>query len=382
MLLVVLVAACDASDQGGTGASAAGGDDQAPPVELGLNVEDGANQVPVSTLLRVDASGGSLDRVRVRSSEGPVPGRLVEGGTRWQARERLEPGTAYTVRAVAEGAAGEQAQRQRWRFRTVDLGLDRQTYASVAPLDGETVGVGMPVIVQFDIPVTDRASIERHLEVRAEPEQTGSWHWVDDSEVHWRPKEYWEAGTDVVVDVDINGVPAGGGIFGQDDRRVAFTVGERVIHRIDVDRHRMRTFIDGDPARTMLISAGKQGWETRSGTKVIMAKHRHKTMDAATLGVEEGDPEYYNIEDVEYALRVTHSGEFLHAAPWSAGSQGSANVSHGCVGMRTSAARWVYDNTKRGDVVEVTGTDRQMSLYNGWGDWNTSFADYRTGSAL
>ena len=119
----------------------------------------------------------------------------------------------------------------------------------------------------------------------------------------------------------------------------------------------MRTFINGQLARTMPISAGKAGWETRSGTKVIIEKFRRKTMDASTIGVDESDPEYYNLSDVEYALRVTYSGEFLHAAPWSVGSQGSANVSHGCVGMSTSDAAWLYDHTSRGDVVEVTGSD-------------------------
>jgi lipoprotein-anchoring transpeptidase ErfK/SrfK len=131
----------------------------------------------------------------------------------------------------------------------------------------------------------------------------------------------------------------------------------------------------------MPISAGKPGFITRSGTKVIIEKVRDKVMDAATLGISKSDPEYYRL-DVEYAMRVTYSGEFLHAAPWSEGSQGVANVSHGCVGMATSNAAWLFDITKRGDVVEVTGSDRQMTLYNGYGDWNASFEEYAEGSAL
>ena len=83
------------------------------------------------------------------------------------------------------------------RFQTEDLTLDEQTYPSVAPLAGETVGVGMPVIVTFDIPVTDKASIEKHMSVNATPRQPGAWHWISDQEVHWRPKTYWRAGSNV-----------------------------------------------------------------------------------------------------------------------------------------------------------------------------------------
>ena len=102
-------------------------------------------------------------------------------------------------------------------------------------------------------------------------------------------------------------------------------------------------------------------------------------MNSETVGIARNDPEDYDIDDVEYAMRVTYSGEFIHAAPWSVGSQGYANVSHGCTGMSTDNAGWLYSISKRGDVVEYTGTDRPMTLTNGYGDWNASFADYRQG---
>ena len=105
-------------------------------------------------------------------------------------------------------------------------------------------------------------------------------------------------------------------------------------------------------------------------------------MNSETVGVGQDDPEFYDIDDVQYAMRLTYSGEFIHAAPWSVGSQGYANVSHGCTGMSTANAGWLYNMTQRGDVVEYTGTDRWMTLENGYGDWNLPFADYRTGSAL
>ena len=111
-------------------------------------------------------------------------------------------------------------------------------------------------------------------------------------------------------------------------------------------------------------------------------KFETKRMNSETVGIGKNNPEYYDIDDVKYAMRITYSGEFIHAAPWSVGSQGSANVSHGCTGMSTENARWLYDMTIRGDVVQYTGTDRPMTFTNGYGDWNESYAEYRSGSAL
>ncbi len=335
--------------------------------------------VPIDSVVTVSAQGGQLSEVSVTSSDGGLVGDLVDGS--WTASGRLEPGTDYVLTATAERADGSQVERVR-RFHTVDLTLDEQTFAAVAPLNGETVGVGMPVIVTFDLPVTDRAVFERHMRVTSAPAQRGGWYWLSDREVHWRPNSYWKPGTDVSVDLDINSLPAGNGIYGQESRDIDFDIGRSVVSRIDVDAHTMRTSINGTLARTMPISAGKAGWETRSGTKVIIEKFRRKRMDAATIGVDEGDPEYYDLANVEYALRVTYSGEFIHAAPWSTGSQGSANVSHGCVGMSLGDAQWLYDLTHRGDVVVVTGSDRSMTLENGFGDWNLSVADWSAGSAL
>ncbi|CAA9362516.1 MAG: putative lipoprotein [uncultured Nocardioidaceae bacterium] len=337
--------------------------------------------VPVDTLVEVAAENGTLKNVQLTAGKQKVPGAVSKSGARWTAAERLEPGVSYRLTGVAADEDGLKRSIDR-TFRTVPLSLDQQTYPSIAPLDGETVGVGMPVIVAFDVAVTDRAEVERHLEVESKPAQPGSWHWISDNEVHWRPKTYWKPGTDVTVDADINGVDAGNGIYGQMDRTSGFTVGDSVIMKIDVANHNMQVLQNGNLLRTLPISAGKPGFTTRSGIKVIIEKHRYKDMDAATTGISEGDAEYYNISNVEYAQRVTYSGEFLHAAPWSVGSQGSENVSHGCVGMSTEDAGWLYSITKRGDVVDVVGSDRPMEATNGYGDWNVSWADYRAGSAL
>jgi lipoprotein-anchoring transpeptidase ErfK/SrfK len=365
----------DAADEPTSSASSEG----PAPVRLKTNLAKPMD-VAVDQTVRVSASGGSLDRVSVSSPAGPLPGKLAKSGS-WTAVGRLEPGTTYTIRANAKRSDGKDVVKTS-RFRTHDLTLDQQTFASVAPLQGETVGVGMPVIVTFDVPVTDKASIERHMSVTSSSHQPGSWHWISDTEAHWRPRSYWKAGTDVSVDVDINSIPAGAGIFGQESRHVEFHVGDAHIYRVNAATDQMRVFSNGRLLRTVPITTGKPGFTTRSGTKVIIEKFAKKRMNSETIGIGKNSPEHYNIGDVRWAMRLTYSGEFLHAAPWSVADQGHSNVSHGCTGMSTENAHWLYNMSRRGDVVEYTGTNRQMEFTNGYGDWNETFDQYRSGSAL
>ncbi len=340
-------------------------------------------RVAVDRTVELAVADGTFESVKVTfgKRDRRLRGALSEDRTTWTAEQRLEPGLRYRVRSVAEDADGLRTKHRR-TFRTDALSLDQQTFPSIAPLAGETVGVGMPVIVQFDVAVTDKASIERHLSVRSSPQQAGSWHWISDHEVHWRPRSYWQPGTEVTVDADINSIPAGRGVFGQLSRSTSFTVGDAMVSKVDIQRHTMKVFRNGTLLRTLPITTGKAGFTTRSGTKVVIEKFRERRMNAETVGIAEGNPEYYDIDDVEYAMRLTYSGEFIHAAPWSVGSQGSANVSHGCTGMSPADAGWLYNLSKRGDVVEYVGSDRPMTMTNGYGDWNASFADYKAGSAL
>jgi lipoprotein-anchoring transpeptidase ErfK/SrfK len=354
---------------------------EVPKASVRTNVPRGATAVPVDRRISVTADSGTLTSVAVSSQSGTIPGKMSADKKTWTAGMLLEPATSYTV--VSEAAVeGGKSVRRTTHFRTAALTLDQQTYPSIAPLNGETVGVGMPVIVTFDVPVTDRASIERNLHVVSQPAQKGSWHWISDTEVHWRPASYWKAGTQVTVNADVNSVPAGNGIFGQLDRTVSFNVGAAHIYKANTKTDQMQVFSDGKLLRTVPITTGKPGFTTRSGTKVIIEKYPSKRMNSETIGIDPNGPEGYNIGNVQWAMRVTYSGEFLHAAPWSVASQGHANVSHGCTGMSTANADWLYHMTRRGDVVVTTGTDKQMTLDNGYGDWNESFATYKQGSAL
>lgn len=257
------------------------------------------------------------------------------------------------------------------------------TFPSVAPLNGQTVGVGMPIIVHFDVPVRSRRNFEKHMTVTAKPAQSGAWHWLSSTEVHWRPKTYWKGHSRVAVRLDLAGLPAGGGIYGQVTRTVHFRTGDAHVYRVNTQSDKMRVWDDGRLIRTIPITTGKQGFETRSGVKVIEAKYATKEMNSTSIGIDPGNPEYYDLPAVLWAMRLTNSGEFIHAAPWSTSQQGLANVSHGCTGMSTTNAKWLYDMSRVGDVVEYTPlTARRMTLTNGFGDWNLSWKEWLAGSAL
>ena len=355
-------------------------------VTLTSNVKSGKRDVAVDTKVSVAADDGTIDQVLLYSGHdknNAIAGSVNDDGTTWTADDLLEPGERYRMVMRAENSDGE-ATTERSHFRTeyLDVATELTYLQYIQPYDNATVGVGMPVILQFDVPVTDKASIQRSLHVTSTPQVQGTWHWYSDTEVHFRPKHYWPTGTKVHVDADINSVSAGGGVYGQKSESFDFTIGRKVISKINLKSHKMQVFINDKLAKTIPVTGGMPGYETRSGTKVIMEKYRTKDMDAATTGVSENDPEYYNISDVPNALRVTWSGEFLHGAPWSEADQGYANVSHGCVGMSVENSGWMYNNLEIGDVVKVTGSNRSLEPANGWTDWDVSWGQYLKGSAL
>ncbi len=368
---------------GGTAsADPAGSAAPATPPALTLNASGDA--VTVDTAVVATATGGSLTSAVLKARTGETAGATIKGtvapdGT-WTAARLLEPATSYEVVAQVTNAAGV-AVPVTATFSTQSL-EGHQVFPSVAPLRGETVGIGMPVIVAFDAPVDDKATFEKRMHVTSTPAQPGSWYWLSDREAHWRPTAYWTPGTDVKVKLDLNSIPAGNGFYGQEDREIDFKIGDAHIYKVNARTHQMQVYSNGKLLRTIPVTTGQPGFTTRSGTKVIVEKARFHTMDSETTGIGKDDPRYYRVEDVEYAMRLTYSGEFIHAAPWSVASQGRANVSHGCTGMSTANAGWLYNMSRRGDVVETTGTDVQMTLTNGYGDWNASPATWAAGSAL
>jgi lipoprotein-anchoring transpeptidase ErfK/SrfK len=355
-----------------------------PPVTLTPSVAADA-KVPVDTVVSVAAKDGTVTDVTLtykdpKKGEVNVEGTLDPNGANWTASSLLEPGTAYTLSMTGKNTAGTESAAHS-TFSTQALSKKQQIYPTIVAT-GATVGIAMPVIVRFDVPVKDKAAFEKKMTVTSVPKQDGSWGWISSSEAHWRPANYWKPGTKVTVNVDINSVPAGNGTYGQMSTSGSFTVGDATILNANLQSHQLTVNVNGADVKSIPITGGKPGFESRSGTKVVMEKLSKVRMDANTIGIEPGDPNYYDIPDVQFAMRETNSGEFLHAAPWSVGSQGRANVSHGCIGMSTANAQWLFNLVKVGDPVVVTGTSRGLEAGNGWTDWNVSYDKWKSQSAL
>ena len=329
--------------------------------------------------IKVTAANGKLTSVVLTGRKGrTVEGTIAADGTTWTATGGLTLNTTYTVLATAVNADGVSSSTTS-EFTTVKP--KHRLTTSISPLNGQTVGVGMPIVVRLSDPVKDRAAVEGALTVTTSKAIEGSWTWLSDEELHFRPREYWPAGTKVTVDVKLKDVEAGRGVWGAEERTIKFRVGSSMVSVVDVNKLRLTVYRNGKVARVIPVSTGKAGFLTRNGIKVVSEKHTLKIMDASTIGISKSDPEYYRLE-VPYALRVTNSGEFVHAAPWSVASQGRARVSHGCVGMSTSNAIWLFNQTHVGDIVQVVGSPRGLEPGNGWTDWNVKWSTWLKGSAL
>jgi lipoprotein-anchoring transpeptidase ErfK/SrfK len=195
--------------------------------------------------------------------------------------------------------------------------------------------------------------------------------------VHYRPQEFWPAGTKVTLDADILGVNAGNGVWGARSRTVSFTIGRSQIVRIDVKTLKMSVETSGKVVKSFPVTSGKVGWETRNGTKVLMEKVKDKTWTNDEIDA----PEEYTLKSA-YAMRMTNSGEFIHDAPWSLGNLGQRSASHGCVGMRPADAKWLYNGSLVGDPIIVSGSPRVYGpIWNRYGDWNVPWATWSAGNA-
>jgi len=329
--------------------------------------------------ITVTAANGTLTAVKIVSSTGGTYyGTTSITSSRWHFDRGLPPGGSYTLIAKAVGTDGKTKTTKR-SFKTSPA--QATISADISPNNGVTVGVGQPISVDFSSPVTNRAAVEGRLSVASSTPVIGAWHWISDTEVRYRPKDYWPARTKVAVTAALTGVEASKGVWGTSSEIGKFEIGRSMVSLVNLKTHTMKVYEDGKLLRTIPVTGGKPGFTSRSGTKVVLGKTYYKLMDGTSIGIPKDSPDYYEL-DVYYAVQVTLSGEFVHAAPWSIAAQGKTNVSHGCIGMNTSNGHWFYDRSIVGDVITTTGTTKPMELNNGFGDWNLSWSDWVKGSAL
>ena len=254
-----------------------------------------------------------------------------------------------------------------------------QIHATLSPADGEVVGVGQPAVVTFDRPVAaaDRPAVEARLAVTANPPVEGDWRWITPAIVHWRPADYWAPGTVVGVHSDLRGLQVGDA-QGSDERTTQFRIGDAHVTTVDVATHQMTVTSNGQVVRVIAMSAGRDRYPTHSGVHLTLEKSRQVTMDSSTVGIPRNSPGGY-YRKVAWATRLSYSGTYVHAAPWSVGAQGERNVSHGCINVGTADAQWFYGFTQRGDVVNIVNSPAKPLLYDpGMADWNIPWDQWKT----
>lgn len=379
--LVVSLTACQGATAGMVGMQPGAATPTDSPVQFTTSVPKDARNVRPDAAVTVSARQGALHAVTLKGHDKQLRGELVDG--KWRLLDVLSPGTTYTLTATGEsegGVAGALSET----FSTLKPKVEA-TYR-VTP-DKTTVGVGMPVMVTFDSAVQTpqmRANIERRVKITTAPSQEGSWGWAATNQLMWRPKTYWKPGTKVAVNAPLRGVQTGKEKWVTQDKGAKFTISNRArISTVDIAGHHMTVRENGKVVHTYPVSSGEPrgNYRTRSGTKIITEKLPYLVMDAATLGVPKDDPNYYRTE-VNWAMRVTNTGEFLHSAPWSVWAQGSRNVSHGCVNMSPGAARGMFRDSLVGDVVDFINSPRRMKPGDGVGAWLYSYPEWRKLSAL
>jgi len=333
---------------------------------------DGATDVPAAAEVVLTGADASAKVALADAGGTPVPGALRPDSSSWVPAQPLKYGTTYT--ATVGGT----------KVSFTTMRKPQNTVRVSTPLQDDTVyGVAMPLVVRFgtDIPKDQRAAVERRLFVTSEPVQPGAWNWFSGSEVHYRTQDYWQENTKFTLRVATAGLPMGGdpttgtGAYGADDLTITASIGNKVEMLTDNAAKTMTVKVQDQVVKTIPVSLGRPSKPSSSGHMVVMTKNQSELF----VGTDPGDS--YR-ETVYWTQRLTIDGQYIHAAPWSVGSQGRSNVSHGCTNMSTENARWLFGITHVGDPVTVTGTEAKLQWGDGYTDWDVSFDRYRQGSAL
>ena len=222
------------------------------------------------------------------------------------------------------------------------------------PVNGSTVGVAKPIYITFQRPIADRQMAQDAIRISSNPPVPGKFYWMSDTQVRWRPIDFWPAGT--AVNIDAAGTTS------------SFRVGDALVATIDDKTHQMQVSRNGKLEKTFPVSLGKPGYETPNGTYYVLEKFTDIIMDSSTYGVPVNSPEGYKLK-VQNAVRIDNSGIFVHSAPWSVADQGKRNVSHGCPNLGPANAQWFFDNFGSGDPVVVKNSVGTHNKNDGSQDW-------------
>ncbi|GAA3374791.1 Ig-like domain-containing protein [Streptomyces sannanensis] len=398
---VLVLSACNDSDGADKGTSSAGNSKasqgqvdaaaakDASEARIAITPKNGTTDAGINKDAKVTVSGGKLTKVAMTTTEGTeVPGTLAADGSSWTPDGQLKRSTTYKIMATAQDAKGREAHENA-TFSTVSPA--NSFIGNFTPEDGSTVGVGMPVSINFDKAITNQRAVREAITVTSSSGQEVVGHWFSPTRLDFRPEQYWQPGSTVTMKLALDGVEGGPGITGVQDKTVTFKIGRNQVSVVDAKTKTMTVTRDGKTVKTIPISAGSPENPTYNGQMVISEKFKETRMDGSTVGFTKSDGKgEYDIKDVPHAMRLSTSGTFIHGNYWGADSIfGNANTSHGCVGLNDAKGAndpnqpgaWFYDNSMIGDVVVVQNSpDKTIKPDNGLNGWNMSWADWTAGA--
>jgi lipoprotein-anchoring transpeptidase ErfK/SrfK len=361
------------------GASPSAGVTQPAAFSFSITPAANAKNLPVSAEIGVKLEGGEVTAVTLAEAGGAkVAGKMRDDGTAWVPNTPLKYSKTYTATVTVSKDGGTATETT--TFTTMGE-PGKRVGTGLYLFDDRTYGVAMPVVVEFHpgIAKKDRAAVQKRMFVSTDPPQPGAWHWVSSgTQAYYRAPEYWQPGTKITARIALGGHPMGKGRYGDTDRKATAKIGERFEMKVDNKSKKMTVLKNGNVVKTLPVSLGKKATPSASGTMVVMEKKEQTVFDTTD---DPNPADRYRV-DIAFAQRLTWSGQYIHAAPWSVAQQGRTNVSHGCLNVSTDNARWLFSQTKIGDPVTVTGTEDKLAPGDGWTAWNMSWKEFIKGSAL
>nr|WSY52224.1 Ig-like domain-containing protein [Streptomyces sp. NBC_00886] len=396
---VLVLTACSGSDDkssgSGSGESSQSKADEAAAkksseAQIKITPADGSDNASINNSAAVTVSKGTLTAVSMTTADGTaVAGTISADKLSWKPSAQLERSTTYKVAATAKDSAG-LAAHENASFTTVSP--TNSFIGNFTPEDGSTVGVGMPVSINFNKAITNKAAVQKGVTVTSSSGQEVVCHWFNTQRMDCRPEDYWKENSTVTLKLALDGVEGASGVYGVQQKTVTFHIGRNQVSYVDAKTKQMKVEQDGKVVKTIPISAGSPENTTYNGQMVMSEKFVQTRMNGATVGFTDDDGKgEYDIKDVPHAIRLTSSGTFIHGNYWGSPSVfGSVNTSHGCVGLqdvkgagdKNMPAAWFYNNSIVGDVVVISNTgDKTVSPDNGLNGWNMDWAQWKAGSA-
>ncbi|MGW7287109.1 L,D-transpeptidase [Streptomyces sp. NPDC054847] len=358
---------------------------------IAISPKNGSTNASINNAAKVTVTDGTLTEVTMTTADGTaVAGTLAADGKSWKPDAQLERSTTYKIAATAKDADGLEAHENA-SFTTVSPA--NSFIGNFTPEDGSTVGVGMPVSINFNKAITDRKAVQSGITVTSSSGQEVVGHWFNSQRLDFRPEQYWAEGSTVTMKLELDGVEGADGVYGVQQKTVTFKIGRNQVSTVDAASKIMTVTQDGKTIKTIPISAGSSENPTYNGQMVISEKFKETRMNGATVGFTDDDGKgEYDIKDVPHAMRLSTSGTFIHGNYWGPDSVfGSANTSHGCVGLNDvkgagdpkQPAAWFYNSSIVGDVVIVKNSkDTTIKPENGLNGWNMDWAQWKAGSAV